>query len=330
MDRKMRFACRLVLLILTSATVPTIVQPAAAQSKTGQSKTWDTNTMVNQAHNLMPEDLVRLRQQAEDGDARSQVLIGLVYEMGAAGITADPVQALAWFNKAARQGIAWAEMWAGDFYYTGSPGVPKDLYNAIELYKSAADHGEPSAAFFVGRMYFFGEGVVMNMAEAAKWFRRALPADPDLVGKMVSLTEDPCGTALCTGLRQILGAMTTESAGQYAGEWDDQTHEWDAVKVLPDFDRCGFTSSDGSEQGDVRNYFCDTEVIAELAEGASMAQRTADDVEHALMAGWARTRGSDDSSNVYFFTRDGFPRIRVSYNTSIGDAPQRVTLLVGP
>ena len=27
--------------------------------------------MVNQAHNLMPEDLARLRQQAEDGDARS-------------------------------------------------------------------------------------------------------------------------------------------------------------------------------------------------------------------------------------------------------------------
>ena len=317
-----RIAPLVVFAILACGSVNAQVPP--------NGKPWDTNTLVNQAHNLTVEELERIRQQADDGDPRSQALVGLVYEMGAAGVMADPVQALAWFNKAARQGVAWAEMWAGDFYYTGSPGVPKDLYNAIELYKSAADHGEPSAAFFVGRMYFFGEGVVMNMAEAAKWFRRALPADPDLVGKMVSLAEDACDSPLCTGLRQILGAMATESAGQYAGEWDDQTHEWDAVKMLPEFDRCGFTSSDGSERGDVRNYFCDTEVITDVAQGAAAAERTADDVEHAMPAGWTRTRGSGANSNIYFFTRDGYSRIRVSYNTSIGDAPQRVTLLVGP
>jgi TPR repeat protein len=182
--------------------VAAVSRPAAAQD-------WDTNKLVNEAHNLAEGDLVRVRQQADGGDPHAQALLGLAYEMGAAGLMADAVQALAWFNKLADQGIAWGELWAGDFYYTGSQGVPKDLYKASELYKSAASHGEPKAAFYVGRMYFFGEGVALNMKTAAEWFRRALPADPDLVGRMVALSENDCETAFCMSLRQILGAMTT-------------------------------------------------------------------------------------------------------------------------
>src|SRR5690349_5905817 len=127
-------------------------RPAAAQD-------WDTNKLVNEAHNLAEGDLTRVRQQADGGDPHAQALLGLAYEMGAAGLMSDPVQALAWFNRLAGQGVAWGEQWAGDFYYTGSPGVPKDLYKASELYKSAALHGDTKAAFYVGRMYFFGEGV---------------------------------------------------------------------------------------------------------------------------------------------------------------------------
>jgi hypothetical protein len=168
------------------------------------------------------------------------------------------------------------------------------------------------------------------MQTAAEWFRRALPADPDLVGRMVALSENECDTPFCLSLRQILGAMTTESGEQYAGEWDDTTHEWDAVKVLPDFDRCGFTSSNHTEKGNVQNYFCDSETITDAAVGAATARRVADDVKRAVGSGWALSNGTDDRANVYFFTRDGFPRVRITYNTTLGDAPQRVTLLVGP
>jgi hypothetical protein len=298
-------------------------RPAAAQG-------WDTNALVNEAHNLTPIELQRVRERAATGDSRSEALLGLVYEMGAAGVTADSVQALSWFNKVAAKGIPWAEVWAGDFYYTGSTGVPKDLFKALELYRSAAEHGDPKAAFVVGRMYFFGEGVTLNMAEAATWFRRALPAEPELVGRMVSLAETSCERGLCLALRQILGAMTTETAEQFTGEWDEMAHEWDAVKDLPNFARCGFTSSNKTEQGDVQNYFCDTDLITDQAQGSDAARRLAAEVEQALGAGWMRSGGTGDQANVYFFTRDGFPRVRVSYNTSPGDAPQRVTLLVGP
>ena len=95
--------------------------PALAQSE----KPWDTNTLVNEAHNLADTDLSRVRQQATDGDAHAQVVLGLAYEMGSAGLMANAVEALSWFTRAAGQGIPWAEIWAGDFYYTGSVGVPK-------------------------------------------------------------------------------------------------------------------------------------------------------------------------------------------------------------
>ena len=317
----MRICCLFLIAFLISA-----IGPVSAQTRPA----WDTNTLVNEAHKLEAADLARVRQQADAGDARAQALLGLAYEMGAAGLEANAVQALNWFLKAADNGVPWAEMWAGDFYYTGSIGVPRDLYKALELYRSAADHGDPRAAFNVGRMYFFGEGVVTNHEEAAAWFRRAVPANPAIVGRMVALADAPCRTTFCVSLRQVVGAMTTSSADQFAGEWDDATHEWDAVKTLSGFDRCGFTSSNRTAEGDVQNYFCDSDTIADAAVGAATARQVADDVDQALGQGWSRSNGDGTRPNAYFFTRDDYPRVRVTYNVTIGDAPQRVTLLVGP
>jgi hypothetical protein len=317
----MPIRCFVLLAFLASA-----VDSISAQTR----PTWDTNTLVNEAHKLEAADLARVRAQADAGDARAQSLLGLAYEMGAAGLEASAVDALAWFLKAAGSGVPWAEMWAGDFYYTGSIGVPRDLYKALELYRSAAGHGDPRAAFNVGRMYFFGEGVVTNHEEAATWFRQALPADPAVVGRMVTLADAPCRTTFCVSLRQVLGAMTTSSADQFAGEWDESTHEWDAVKTLSGFDRCGFTSSNRTAQGDVQNYFCDSDVIVDASLGAANARQVAGDVEQALGSGWMKSDGGADRPNAYFFTRDGYPRVRVTYNVTLGDAPQRVTLLVGP
>jgi hypothetical protein len=52
-----------------------------------------------------------------------------------------------------------------------------------------------------------------------------MPAEPALVGRMVSLSEGPCATAFCVSLRQVVGAMVTESAEQFTGEWNDETHD---------------------------------------------------------------------------------------------------------
>jgi TPR repeat protein len=319
--------------LLAAALVSLICTPALAQSLPPPERpaaTWDTQVLVNEAHNLPAEALPDLRRRAAAGDSRSQVLLGLVFEMGAAGEQPQPAEALGWFLKAAGQGVAWAEVWAADFYFSGSPGVPRDMYKALELYKSAANHGDPRAAFFVGQMYFFGDGVMSNHREAAAWFRRATPADPEVVSRMVALSEAPCDSKFCVSLRQVVGALMVGLADRFAGDWNETTREWNSLVDFPDSDRCGLTSTDRTEDGDVRNFFCDSPLIAEDAQGTALEKQLADAVQTALPPTFERRDDLTRPNPATFFSQEGYPHVRVSFNVTPGDATRRVTLLVGP
>ena len=294
------------------------------------AQTWDTQALVREAGALTAEELGPLEARANAGDARAQALLGLAHEMGSAGLTANPVEALAWLRKAADQGVAWAEMWAGDFYYTGSPGVPRDLYKAMQLYQSSSSHGNPRAAFFVGRMYFFGEGVAVNHGEAANWFRRAMPQDPEFVGRMVTLAEGSCQTSFCISFRQLVGARLAQLPEIFVGDWDDTTSEWESIKDLPgSFVRCGFTSSNKKSDGEVENFFCDTDTIDDPMVGNATAKDVAEQVAAALPMDWSRRFETRGAGSAYYFSSPDYPHVRVSYNTTQGDAYQRVTVLIG-
>jgi len=322
----MRYLLAAALLLVGSAGASAQSLPPPERS----SVTWDTQALVNEAHNFAAEALGDLQKRAAAGDARSQVLLGLIYEMGAADQKPQPVEALNWFAKAAAQGVAWAEVWTADFYYSGSPGVPRDMFKAIELYKSAAGRGDPRAAFFVGQMYFFGDGVAASHPEAALWFKRAVPADPDVVNRMVALSEARCDSRFCVSLRQAVGALMVGLADRFAGDWDETTLEWESLLDLPDSDRCGLTSTDRTEGGDVRNFFCDSEEIADDAIGKERRQTLADAVQNALPPGFERRDDLTRQNPATFFSKEGYPHIRVSFNVTPGDATRRVTLLIGP
>jgi hypothetical protein len=324
--RNWGFAC--VWLLIAALCLPVA---ARAQKPSTDAASYDTQDLLNDVHQMGVEDLARLKASAELGDARSQVLLGLAYEIGAAGLMPQSTEALSWFLKAAEQGVAWAEGWAADFYYSGSPGVARDLDKALALYRSAANRGDPRAAFFVGQMYFYGDGVPTNHRDAVSWFRRAGPADPELIDRMIAIAEAPCDTPFCVSLHQVMGAIMTGSGERLIDGWDNARREWDAVIKLPDTDRCGLTSSDRTDGGDVQNYFCDSAPVADDARGAAMAQQLADQVQQALPAGFSRNeRRTERQGPATFFARDGYPHLRVSYNTTPGAAQHRVTLLVGP
>jgi len=102
------------------------------------------------------------------------------------------------------------------------------------------------------------------------------------------------------------------------------------VQNLPDFERCGFTSSDRTDKGDVRNFFCDSGLIADDVRGKTLEKELADAVQHALPEVFERKDDLARQNPATFFERDGYPHIRVSFNVTPGDAPRRVTLLVGP
>jgi hypothetical protein len=292
---------------------------------------YDTQGLLNEVHQLGAADLPRLQARANTGDARSQVLLGLAHEMGAAGLMPQPAEAMSWFLKAAAQGIPWAETWAADFYFTGSPGIERDPAKALALYTSAANRGDPRAAFFVGQIQFYGDGVPTNLPEAADWFRQARPADPELVDRMIAFAAGPCEMRFCVSLRQVMGAIMTGSGDRLVDGWDEAKHEWGAAVNVTDGARCGLTSSNRTRSGDVVNYFCDSEPVDDAARGAAMARQLADAVQQALPAGFARSDPSAPRGGpATFFARDGYPHVRVSFNTTPGAAQNRVTLLVGP
>lgn len=292
---------------------------------------FDTSSLVSTASQLNATDLPRLVARADMGDGQAQVLLGLAHEMGSAGLTPQPPEALSWFLKAAAQGITWAEVWAADFYFSGSPGIARDFMKALALYRSAADRGDPKAAFFVGQIYFFGDGVDADHREAARWYRRAIDADPAAVQPMITLAESPCDSLRCVSLRQVMAAIMTDTANRFIDGWDDAKHEWDVNVRMSDAERCGLTSSDRTSTGAVQNYFCDSAPIGDEASGVALAKQLADEVEKALPAGYSR-RFRDDlrPGPSTFFAKDGFPHLRVTFNTTPGSAQNRVTLLVGP
>ena len=84
-----------------------------------------------------------VRPMAEQGDARAESLLGLIYLEGH-GVQRDEAEAMKWYRRAADQGDADAQLEIGDMYYEGR-GVAQDYSEAARWYRLAADRGNASA-----------------------------------------------------------------------------------------------------------------------------------------------------------------------------------------
>ena len=111
------------------------------------------------------------RPLAEQGDARAQYNLGVLYRKGR-GVPQDDVQARQWYEKAAAQGQAKAQYNLGTLYLNGS-GVPKDYQQALRWFRMAADQGEALAQTKIGIMYDDGPGVPHDFVQAHKWYNLA-------------------------------------------------------------------------------------------------------------------------------------------------------------
>ena len=88
------------------------------------------------------------RPLAEQGDAKAQYALGLMYDEGM-GVPEDDAEAAEWFRKAAEQGLAEAQYTLG-FMYANGKGVPKDSVEAVRWYRMAAAQGHVEAQFYLG------------------------------------------------------------------------------------------------------------------------------------------------------------------------------------
>ncbi|MQA65956.1 MAG: hypothetical protein GEU76_08650 [Alphaproteobacteria bacterium] len=112
-----------------------------------------------------------IRPLAEQGDARAQANLGVLYENGQ-GVPRDDIEAAKWYRKAANQGDASAQYKLGGLYWQGK-GVPRNGEEALKWYRQAADQGYADAQNTVGVMYWTGRGTPQSDAMAMEWFRKA-------------------------------------------------------------------------------------------------------------------------------------------------------------
>ena len=111
------------------------------------------------------------RPLAEEGDARAQYYLGIMYTNGE-GVPEDDRQAAYWFQKSARQGNSQSQYHLGILYANGA-GVPEDDPQAVYWFRKSAEQGDARAQFNLGVMYEFGEGVPEDDRQAVNWYQQA-------------------------------------------------------------------------------------------------------------------------------------------------------------
>lgn len=112
-----------------------------------------------------------LKQAAENGDAKSQFLLGRHFFAGHP-VPQDFQQAMHWYQKAAEQNHPEALLNLGKMHEQGQSGAV-DLSKAIDCYRRAADIDEPEAQYMLGLHYQLGQGVDRDEKQAFEWCRRA-------------------------------------------------------------------------------------------------------------------------------------------------------------
>jgi len=128
--------------------------------------------MIVVEHKWNEEELKQLREMAEQGDAKSQCLLGIVYFQGG-GVPKNYAEAVRWFRLAAEQGCASAQFNIGYMYSRGY-GVPRDKSEAAKWCSMAAEQGDSFAQRELGFMYDEGRGVPQDETEAIKWFSKSI------------------------------------------------------------------------------------------------------------------------------------------------------------
>jgi TPR repeat protein len=114
-----------------------------------------------------------LKQQAANGNAEAQCILGDSYYDGQ-GVPKDDAQAALWWRKAAEQGLADAQNNLGASYDNGE-GVPQDYAQAAFWYREAAEQGLAEARYNLGVLYYeewVGQGVPQDDTQAAFWCRK--------------------------------------------------------------------------------------------------------------------------------------------------------------
>ena len=172
-------------------------------SASGCNARWHLDGDNRAAHSA--ERVRTLQEQAEEGDANAQALLGFLYYRGS-GVSQDYDQARKWFEKAAEQGDTFAQLGLGTIYSAGL-GVDKDDAQAAKWYSIAAEQGNVGCQYRLGAMYSEGRGVEKCNIQAHKWLNLAAMRG---ISKAAALRDE---------LEEKMTDAQIEEAQKRAREW---------------------------------------------------------------------------------------------------------------
>jgi len=114
-----------------------------------------------------------LLARARAGDPWAQLNLGAAFDHGAGGFPLDPVQAVAWYRRAAEAGLAEAQFNLAHCLATGN-GAPRDDAKALRWMLLAAEQDLASAQYLAGVMLAEGMGTTKDTRRAILWLERAV------------------------------------------------------------------------------------------------------------------------------------------------------------
>src|ERR1051326_1343501 len=94
-------------LFLSPGRLPAQTQASAQPARPIIQKDYDE--LRHEAGRAKPEEVPVLQQKALAGDLRSQLMLGMIYQLGCGAVKPDSALEVAWYRKAADQGSSIAE-----------------------------------------------------------------------------------------------------------------------------------------------------------------------------------------------------------------------------
>jgi TPR repeat protein len=113
-----------------------------------------------------------VKRVAERGDPLAQYDLAVLYANGK-GVASNEVESLRWIKKAAENGEPKSQNVLGLYCTTGEHGVPKNEMEAVRLFRKSAEQGWAEGEFNFAACYLKGRGVEKDVGEAVKWLRTA-------------------------------------------------------------------------------------------------------------------------------------------------------------
>ena len=169
---------------------------------------------LSQTANLVSKDqaaaIARWRTRAAAGDIEAQYNLGQAYRQGN-GVPEDPVEAEAWYRKAADRGHMLAQARLGLMLFTSTRR--QESYVWLD---KAATQGEPRAQYVMGNALFNGNDIPRNLPRAYAMMSRAAAAGLDpakqslaTMENVLSASDKQAGAALASAMAARGAAPST-------------------------------------------------------------------------------------------------------------------------